>query len=821
MSKYEWDGLGPREQSIADGRFASEVNDFDTDIVALAGPAQVKAALTELVAAALNGGGRLFNVKNYGAVGDGVTNDTAAIQAALTAATAVGGTVVFPPATYACLSLAIANATAGVTLFGYGARLLKLGGAAGTHVLDVTGTLGTSTLLTGNAAEGDASVALTSATAFPAATYVLLRDDTYAYTTQGRNQELNQVLSLASLTATLERRTIRSYATASAATALALTPSVNVLVCGLTFAVPTGVDNGGCVQCDLVYGATFRDCTFIGMNDDPGLYVTRSYNVWAEDCEWRDAQNITNSGGYGYGAAFYESAHHCGVRGGSSTNIRENLMSDGVRYITFEGMTCSNSYDASINTHGSGVRFATIRGCRITGSRALGISVGQSAPNAADRDVDVIDCDVEAAGTTGISVASSSGKENTNIRVMNNRVRLPSNVTASQYGISVGRTVGFQVSGNVVSGGSVNPAAAYLVAQAQDGLVQNNRATDMQSGYGFLVTDGTDITVKNNFCDNISSNNYRSTGTNVNVKFLNNYADDTSATIQAGDTFVDNDLGDTTIGMSADIGNNATTFTWGASFPTILYNTAITTDRAVTLSTTNATKGARATVIRTANATGAFNVNVGTGPLAALGIGEWCTVEFSGSAWTLEARGLLAQAAPIASPTFTGTPTLPTGTIGTTQAANNNSTALATTAYADRTPGNATSTPSSPTGTTATSPAVMMGLNGAITMAKATRAVFCIMGQMSNDTINDGVTVHLRTGTGTAPTNGAALAGSQRGAGQTKTSLVAADRSGFCIIAYVSGLAVGTTYWIDAGLQAVTGGTATITGVTITAWECP
>jgi len=43
----------------------------------------------------------------------------------------------------------------------------------------------------------------------------------------------------------------------------------------------------------------------------------------------------------------------------------------------------------------------------------------------------------------------------------------------------------------------------------------------------------------------------------------------------------------------------------------------------------------------------------------------------------------LASKAPLESPTFTGTPTLPTGTIATTQSAGNNSTALATTAYVD------------------------------------------------------------------------------------------------------------------------------------------
>ncbi len=64
----------------------------------------------------------------------------------------------------------------------------------------------------------------------------------------------------------------------------------------------------------------------------------------------------------------------------------------------------------------------------------------------------------------------------------------------------------------------------------------------------------------------------------------------------------------------------------------------------------------------------------------------------------------------LASPTFTGTPTLPTGTIATTQTAGNNSTAVATTAFvsmADNLKANLasptfTGTPTLPTGTIAT-----------------------------------------------------------------------------------------------------------------------
>ncbi|MDB4947429.1 MAG: hypothetical protein JWM27_78 [Gemmatimonadetes bacterium] len=46
---------------------------------------------------AVDRGGAVFNVRGFGAVGDGTTDDTAAINAAIAAAELVGGTVLFPP----------------------------------------------------------------------------------------------------------------------------------------------------------------------------------------------------------------------------------------------------------------------------------------------------------------------------------------------------------------------------------------------------------------------------------------------------------------------------------------------------------------------------------------------------------------------------------------------------------------------------------------------------------------------------------------------------------------------------------------------------
>jgi hypothetical protein len=69
-------------------------------------------------------GGPGYDVKSYGAIGDGVTNDTVAIQAALAAVPASGGEVVFPPGTYLASGLILKN---NVTLRGAGrATILKL-----------------------------------------------------------------------------------------------------------------------------------------------------------------------------------------------------------------------------------------------------------------------------------------------------------------------------------------------------------------------------------------------------------------------------------------------------------------------------------------------------------------------------------------------------------------------------------------------------------------------------------------------------------------------------------------------------------------------
>lgn len=78
----------------------------------------------------------VFNALNYGARADGVTDDTAAIQAAMTAAD-VGGVVYLPKGTYATTGLSLSGHRC--LLQGQGLSTVILGAGNTSYVLDFTG----------------------------------------------------------------------------------------------------------------------------------------------------------------------------------------------------------------------------------------------------------------------------------------------------------------------------------------------------------------------------------------------------------------------------------------------------------------------------------------------------------------------------------------------------------------------------------------------------------------------------------------------------------------------------------------------------------
>lgn len=130
-----------------------------------------------------------------------------------------------------------------------------------------------------------------------------------------------------------------------------------------------------------------------------------------------------------------------------------------------------------------------------------------------------------------------------------------------------------------------------------------------------------------------------------------------------------------------------------------------------------------------------------------------------------------------------------------------------------------TATPSNPSTTTSTT-GVMMGLNQLITPLITGKIAITISGDIDNDTAGDGSKVQIRYGTGTAPTNGAALTGTVTG-GLVNYLNPAGDiiRVPFSLNSIITGLTVDTQYWIDVSLASVTGGTSRIRNLSVSIIE--
>lgn len=136
-----------------------------------------------------------------------------------------------------------------------------------------------------------------------------------------------------------------------------------------------------------------------------------------------------------------------------------------------------------------------------------------------------------------------------------------------------------------------------------------------------------------------------------------------------------------------------------------------------------------------------------------------------------------------------------------------------------------------PTGTTS-STLVMMGVGVVIVPQSTGRIIVWASGTIGNSTTGDGFAYNIYEGAGTSvPTNGAAVSGNPICTLQTVTSVVTSNLVlPFALAGSAQGFAftkidgtdktlAGTAYWFDLALEAVTGGTATMTGVSFTVME--
>lgn len=133
-------------------------------------------------------------------------------------------------------------------------------------------------------------------------------------------------------------------------------------------------------------------------------------------------------------------------------------------------------------------------------------------------------------------------------------------------------------------------------------------------------------------------------------------------------------------------------------------------------------------------------------------------------------------------------------------------------------------TPANPTGPASTTYTMMgIGVSGGFVPHYDGAAIVMITGNSSNNTAADGANYQLIYGTGAAPSNAGTFTGAACGnpATPTNSSLASSVSTGipFTVQCIVTGLTLNQGYWFDLAAKQITGGTVTLTGITVSAVE--
>lgn len=675
----------------------------------------------------------VINVKDYGAIGDGVTNDYAAIVAAYAAVPATGAVVYWPSGTYliggvSAVSFAVPSYTQ--TVFAGGVVIdittwpNSINGASFQPVFAPTGTEGTEYALASNATIHTKTVTLSvgnlAASGIAADDWIrVASNEQYdPLRTASEIGELVQVKSVDPATGiiTLWTWLHDDYATADTAVVSKITMVRNV-----SFTGPM-LMRGGNDPTSTEVAFKFWRC------ENPVVEGLSFENIsdralWFIDCV-RPVGNMLFFNNFHNDSSAYGIAVDNASCDGRFTNFFGNKIrhlftttntssSKGVtRRISVDGFCAVNEekdYGApniagnSIDTHSCAEDIEILNGTIFSRS---GTAINLECSSGTVRNVSIYGGD-ESTSTPMIALRQETARSGSwvfdNLKfhgcaghgiVVNSGV----SATVSEYtAISISNVIAEQVAGHAIRVGSLASARIPNV-QISNVTIRDNASTlasvwlykcDKFLVNNIIINGPTQVSthhVRLTECkDGIVHGVVAEAATNATGSIV--YVDADSAGgcdhilidsihVKAGTytslrgILVETDATNITIGpqcdlvaattpvsiaagaqattratihpsVSADVGDAAKTLDVWVDETTQVWNTAIAADRAVTLSTTNAYDGAKFRVVRTAAATGAFNLNVGTGPLKALAVGTWCDVEYTGSAWMLTAYGAL------------------------------------------------------------------------------------------------------------------------------------------------------------------------------------
>jgi hypothetical protein len=245
-----------------------------------------------------------------------------------------------------------------------GRGLIRLGATTGVlnAVLRISGSLSaTTTLLTGSAAVGDLSVAVTSTAGFAVGDWVEISDTSYTY-----SKEYQRIKGIDALNVYLGGAVHKPYLVASAAKITKVNAVERVRVAGIS------LDGNGYQGTYMVLAEYTYDSAFVGIQNRNyyyhGLTVNNSSGIRVRGCSGVDGFSDFSTGIGAYGFTIGECSSHVTVSGGTYRNLRETNVTGGAHCVTVSGNSMHGLYGGGFVVHGRACTDITIIGNSIDGA---------------------------------------------------------------------------------------------------------------------------------------------------------------------------------------------------------------------------------------------------------------------------------------------------------------------------------------------------------------------------------------------------------------------------------------------------------------------
>lgn len=310
----------------------------------------------------LNTGGTYFNVKDYGAIGNGITDDRTAITDCINAAMAINGTVYFPSGTYYISeTIQINYDNKKITIVGEQGVLLK--GNSGSVYLRFLSTAGTAKTFTSNLYKNQRTLTLNDVSDISVGDLLEIRSTDewinigISSVSKGEFVVVNKIVGT---TLTLNRGLYDDYNYTTTNVRKSNPGEINMS--GLNFN-NIGVDIAG------AQNSTIYNCRFISDTYQP-VAVADCYNMVLENLSVQHGQGYTNSDAYAISGAAYDNLKitGCIVSGYTQAILVGGQKRPGRNYICSYNTISApsgNGIDIHAQNEFSLVFANTLYGCRI------------------------------------------------------------------------------------------------------------------------------------------------------------------------------------------------------------------------------------------------------------------------------------------------------------------------------------------------------------------------------------------------------------------------------------------------------------------------